>query len=209
MVNTEPPRPRRKPNHDSLCVTIRAPEPLTPFTSERQLRSHPELYLVAQTNAGALGAGHVNLPIVERIAAGGLVRARFSSAQSITTDTKMFLKQKSPSALHLRIRAFGITAVITITLFFGQLLPSALLLACPTDVIRARHCAGPHRPIGTTKSLRAISGQGVTDYWNPIARPTGGVRRSVSSAIESEGKLQVDGCPEGNDGRPGGNIAMG
>ena len=43
---------------------------------------------------------------------------------------KMFLKQKSPSALHLRIRAYGITAVNTIPLFFGQLLPSALLLAC-------------------------------------------------------------------------------
>jgi hypothetical protein len=36
----------------------------------------PELYLVAQTNAGALGAGHVNLAIVERIAAGGLVKGQ-------------------------------------------------------------------------------------------------------------------------------------
>ncbi len=33
--------------------------------------------------------------------------------------------------------------------------------------------------------------------------------RSVSSAIGSEGTLQVDGCSEGDDGRPGGNIAMG
>jgi hypothetical protein len=40
-------------------------------TSERPPRSHPELHLVAQTNAGALGEGHVNLLIVERIAAGG------------------------------------------------------------------------------------------------------------------------------------------
>jgi hypothetical protein len=31
--------------------------------------SHPELYLVAQTNAGAFGAGHLNLAIVEEIPA--------------------------------------------------------------------------------------------------------------------------------------------
>lgn len=49
---------------------------INPFTSEGQLQNHPELYLVAQANAGALGAGQVNLPIVERIAVGGLVKGQ-------------------------------------------------------------------------------------------------------------------------------------
>ena len=49
-------------------------------------------------------------------------------------NSKMFLKLKSPSAFHFKIRAYGITAVTTLPLFFVQLLPSALLLAClPTS----------------------------------------------------------------------------
>jgi hypothetical protein len=57
-------------NHAGVSpVTVSGTPIHKPHYIGRSLRSHPELYLVPQANAGTFGEGHLNLAIVEQIPA--------------------------------------------------------------------------------------------------------------------------------------------
>jgi hypothetical protein len=51
-------------------------ESAAPLHAIIALADHSQSYFVAQMNAGAFGAGHLNLPIIEQISAGRLMNSQ-------------------------------------------------------------------------------------------------------------------------------------